>query len=91
MIFILTLYSLYTQVMLIFILIDVLYLQNVVFSFEKESNGQNHFLSDSQIRIKKFPPAKFFIPPLGDYTLPLNTIWKTLPVVTYEQNFVEHS
>ena len=27
--------------MLIFILIDVQYLQNVVFSFEKGSNGQN--------------------------------------------------
>ena len=41
-IFILALYSLHTQVMLILILIDVQYLNNVVFSFEKYSNGQNH-------------------------------------------------
>ena len=34
--------SLYTQVMLIWILINVRYLQNVVFSFEKDSNGHNH-------------------------------------------------
>ena len=39
-IFILTSYSLYTQI--IFILIDIQYLQKVVFSFEKGSNGQNH-------------------------------------------------
>ena len=36
-------YSLHTQVMLILILIDAHYLQNVVFSFEKGSGGQNHF------------------------------------------------
>ena len=41
-IFILTLYSLYTQVMLILILINVQYLQNAVFSFEKGLNDQNH-------------------------------------------------
>ena len=40
-VFILTSYSLYTQVMLIIILIDVQFLQNVVFSFEKGANGQN--------------------------------------------------
>ena len=40
-VFILTSYSLYTQVMLVLILIDVQYLQNVVFSFEKRLNGQN--------------------------------------------------
>ena len=33
--------------MLILILIDVQYIQNVVFSFEKSSNGQNHSSSDS--------------------------------------------
>ena len=41
-IFILTLYSLYSQVMLISILIDVQYLQSVVFGFEKGSGGQNY-------------------------------------------------
>ena len=39
------------QVMLILILIDVQYLQNVVFSFEKGSNSQNHsFLGSHQLK-----------------------------------------
>ena len=33
--------------MLILVLIDIQYMQNVVFSFEKGSNGQNHSSSDS--------------------------------------------
>ena len=45
--------------MSVFILIDVQYLQNVVFSFENSSNGQNHSSSDSNHRIEKFLPAKF--------------------------------
>ena len=49
----LTSYSLYTQVILILILIDVQYLQNVDFSFEKGLNGQNYSSSDSQHPIKK--------------------------------------
>ena len=49
--------------MLILILIDVQCLQNVVFSFEKGSNGQNHSLSDSYQLIKKSPAVKFSIPP----------------------------
>ena len=48
--FILTLYALYTLVMSVFILIDVQYLQNVVFSFENSSNGQNHSSSVSNHR-----------------------------------------
>ena len=43
----LTSYALNTQVMLILILIDVQYLHNVIFSFEKGLNGQNHSSSDS--------------------------------------------
>ena len=43
----LTSYSLNTQVMLILILIDVQYLQNVIFSFEKGLNGQNYSSSGS--------------------------------------------
>ena len=35
--------------------------------------------------------AKFPILPTGGNTPPLNAISKTLPVLTYEQNFVEHS
>ena len=39
----------------------------------------------------KSPPTKLSIPHWGEQLLPLNDIWKTLPVVTYEENFVEHS
>ena len=59
-IFISTPYSLYTQVMLILILINVQYLQNVVFSFEGGSNGQNHSSSGSHHLIKKFPSQQHF-------------------------------
>ena len=48
----------YTQVMLILILIDVQYLQNIVFSFEKGSNSQNYSSSGSHQPIKKSPLAK---------------------------------
>ena len=40
----------------VLILIDVQYLQNVVFSFEMGSNGQNQSLSDSHLWIKKSSP-----------------------------------
>ena len=40
----------------VLILIDVQYLQNVVFSFEMGSNGQNQSLSDSHLWIKKSFP-----------------------------------
>ena len=36
-------FILYTQAMLMLILIGVQYLQKVVSSFEKSLNGQNHF------------------------------------------------
>ena len=42
--------------MLILILIDVQYSQKAVFSFEKGSNDQNHFSSDSHHAVKKFSP-----------------------------------
>ena len=42
------------------ILIDVHYLQNVVFSFEKGSNSQIHYFSDSHL-----PPVEFPIPHWG--------------------------
>ena len=57
--FILTSYSLFTQVITVLILIDVQYLQNVGFSFEKGSKGQNHFSSDSQHPIKKYLKRPF--------------------------------
>ena len=45
--------------MLILILIDVQYSKNIVFSFEKFSNGQNHSFSGSHHLVKKSPPAVF--------------------------------
>ena len=52
-------YSLYTQVMLILILIDVQYSQKAVFRFEKGSISQNHSSSGSHHSVKKYLPAKF--------------------------------
>ena len=62
-IFISTSYSLHTQVMLILILIDVQYLQNVVFRCEKDSNGQMQSSSDSNHLIKKSSLSKISLPP----------------------------
>ena len=52
--------------MLILILVDIQYLQNVVFSFEQGSNGQNHFLSDSHSLDRKILPEQHF-----PFSLPL--------------------
>ena len=41
--FLCNVFSLYTKVMLILILINVYYLQNVIFSFEKGLIGRNHY------------------------------------------------
>ena len=41
--------------MLTLVLIDVQYIQNVVFSFKKGSNGQNHSSSDSHHSIAHTP------------------------------------
>ena len=46
--------------MLILILIDVQYLQKIVFSFGKGLNDQNHSSSGSQHLIKKIPHQKLF-------------------------------
>ena len=56
-IFVLILYSLETEIMLILILIHVQYSQNAVFSFEKFSNRQNHSSSDSHHLVKKSPSS----------------------------------
>ena len=61
-IFVLISYSLDTQAMLIFILIDVQYSQKAVFSFEKGSNCQNHSSSGSLHPVKTFHSVKFPIP-----------------------------
>ena len=50
--------------MLIFALIDVQYLQNVVFSFEKGLNGLNYPSPGSHDPIKS-PEQNFCFPPLG--------------------------
>ena len=60
--FYLTSHSLYTKAKLILILINVQYLQNVVFSFEKGLNVQMHSSSYSNHPIKN-PPRKFSISP----------------------------
>ena len=44
------------------ILIDVQYLQNVLFSFEKGSNGENHSLTDSYHPMKKSPQQNISSP-----------------------------
>ena len=65
--------------MLIYILIDVQYLQKAVFSFEKGLNGQNHSSSGSHHPLKNSPLAKFPIPYWGTFPAPLlNTVWKTV-------------
>ena len=47
--------------MLILILIDIQYLQNIGFSFGKKLNVQNH-LSDFHHLIKNFPQQNFPLP-----------------------------
>ena len=63
------------QVMLISILINIHYLQNIFFSFQEDSNGQDHSLSDSHqprfptLLLGGFSPVKntgngsIYIPP----------------------------
>ena len=53
-VFVLISYSFETQIMLIFILIDVQYPQNAVFSFENFLNRQNHSSSGTHHLVKKF-------------------------------------
>ena len=55
--------------MLILISVDVQCLQNVVFSFEKGSNGQNHLPSGSDHPIKIPPPPEKFPNPLEFHPL----------------------
>ena len=58
--------------MLILVLINVQYIRNVVFSFEKGPHGRNPSASDSNHPINPSPLAKFRI------ALILKAIWKTL-------------
>ena len=66
--------------MLISILIDVQYVQNVLFSFEKDSSGQYH--SSGSHHLVKKSPSKIYLSPTftgeGRFLPPLNTIWKNL-------------
>ena len=58
--------------MLILILMNVKYLQNVVFGFEKGLNGQNHSSLGSHHQIEKSPQQNFPFPH-GVICPPLNT------------------
>ena len=49
--------------MLIFILIDVQYIQNAIFCFEKGSNRQNHYSSGSHHLVNPPPLTKISNPP----------------------------
>ena len=60
--------------MYMLILLDVQYSRKAVFSFEKVSNGQNHSSLRFPSPVKKFPPAKFQIPPI----LFPPVLWRTL-------------
>ena len=66
--------------MLVLILIDVQYLHNVVFSLEKDLNGQNCSSSGSRRPIKKITPSKIFhLPPIEeDFPHPLIAICKIM-------------
>ena len=67
-----TTFILYTQVILIKILIDVQYFQNLVFRFKTCLNCQNHSLLDSHHLVKNiFPQENFPFPPT-----PTPAIWK---------------
>ena len=70
----------HSWVVLISILIDVQYLQNDVFYFEKGLNGQMHSSSDAHHLIRKSTPSKISYSPStrGLFPPPLNAIWKTL-------------
>ena len=72
--------------------IDVQYLRNGVFSFEKGLNGQNHSEKDFHHLMQKFLPSpKSPIPPLGGEVSPYssNAIWKTLTCFTFQSRGVE--
>ena len=75
--------------MLILILIQ--YLQYVVFSFKKGSNGQNQPLTDSYHPMKKFAPIKISDSRLGGEIspYPFNAVWKTLACFTFPSWGVE--
>ena len=64
--------------MLILILMDVQYSWKAVFSFEKDSNHQNHSSLDSLQPVKN-PPVKFLIPHHTLYCYLENPGLKTLP------------
>ena len=76
------------------ILLDVKYLQNVVFSFDRGLNGENHSSSDSPPPDKKISHSKISYPyPIlgGVSPLSLNAIWKTLEWMTTKTENFQHS
>ena len=61
--------------MLILISIGAQYLQNVVFSFEKGSNDQNHSFSSFHHTMKKSRSKISYCSHLGDSPYPLQVSW----------------
>ena len=83
----------YTQALLILILLDVQYLQTVAFSFKKGSKGQDHSSSDSHHPIKTSLPNKIFHQSSkgrGDYPHYHNAIWKTLLTNAHTHTLQSH-
>ena len=68
--FLFSVHALCTHAMLLLILIDAQYLHNVIFSLEKDLNGQNRFSLGSHCPMKETLPAKFPIYPLLGKTSP---------------------
>ena len=74
-------YSLYTQVKRV-VKIRVFWFSSIFniykMFFEKGSNGQYNFCSDSHHPIKKFPKQNLLSPNRGEFPLPLNAILEAL-------------
>ena len=75
--------------MLILILIDVQYLQNIVFNFQKSSNGQNHYTSVFHHPIKKNRKISYS-PNLEVFPHPLENPVIKKGSLHYESYFYEH-
>ena len=76
-IFVLTLYSLYARFMLILVLMDIQYLQNIGFSFKKSLSDQNHSSSNSY-HMTKISSIKSFHVVKDSLVLVICQIWSIL-------------
>ena len=71
--------------MLILILIDIQYLQNIVFSFEKGSNGKKSLFVRVLPYDKKFTMQNLPFPPLGGLPNPLTQFGKPCNLRTIDR------